>query len=153
MAKRELIKTGGAATEREVYGANLTFSVGNGGDNGAADVMLIQSFFHYLRSPILGRKGLNGLKNSEIPQISTICDTKTKRAIFKFQQHHAQSLLSVDGLVHPAKYVGRTLKLPGRFMTITLMHILADELNFIRNGSHYIDRLIEIEPRLRQWLT
>ncbi|MGQ0541160.1 MAG: hypothetical protein ACT4O9_04820, partial [Blastocatellia bacterium] len=124
----------------------------NGGDNGNADVMLIQTFFHYLRSQTPGYRGLNGLRNREIPEITTICDTKTKRAIFKFQQFHARHLLSIDGLIHPAKYKGRVLKNTKRFMTITLLHLLAEEINQLNNGSHYIDRLIEIEPRLRQWL-
>ena len=143
--------TMGTLRERAV---NINFKVGTGGDNGPADVMLVQTMIHYLA--FLGNKPMHnvGLQRSELPPISGVCEHKTKQAIFKFQRRNAGKLLAVDGLIEPALYDGRTIR-PGepRVMTMTLFHFLATEMAIFRPEAHYIDGLIKITPQLKPWLS
>jgi hypothetical protein len=149
MAKKEILTIGSV----QIPAVNVHFSVGAGGDNGAADVMLIQTLFHYL-SNIGGKPMKNiGFPLSEIPEITGRCDEKTKRAIAKFQRQNAHRLLRIDGIISPASYPGRRIK-PGepRYMTMTWMHFLATEMEIMRSETSYIDALIKMVPQLRPWL-
>jgi len=149
-ALKEMITIG---TTREAA-VNVTYKVGAGGDNGPADVMLIQTMFRFLADAKGITRLRSGLAPSDLPAITGTCDLKTKRAILKFQEHNARKLLSVDGAIHPASYTGRVIK-PGepRVMTITLMHFLAAESQLYYPERSYIDILIKLEPRLRPWLS
>lgn len=133
---------------------NIHFKVGIGGDNGPADVMLIQTLFHYLGHVKGKPMQYLGFPLHEIPAITGDCCWKTKQAIVKFQRRHAKKLISADGLIHPAVYEGRSIK-PGeqRVMTITLLHFFATEMSVYHPEPHYIDGLIKMLPRLRTWLT
>lgn len=149
MAKKETI-TVGPAREAAV---NIHFSVGQGGDNGPADVMLIQTLFHYL-CHIQGTAMRNvGFSLGEVPEITGRCCAKTKQAIAKFQYRNAHRLLRTDGVIHPASYEGRRIR-PGepKYMTMTLLHFLATEMQLFHPEPSYIDTLIKMVPRLRPWL-
>jgi len=133
--------------------ANLHFSVGSGGDNGEADVMLIQTFFHYLAHVNGKPMPYNGFPLSELPTISGKCDDKTKFAIRRFQNRYADRLLKVDGKIEPGKYAGRNIQSANdRVMTITLLHLLASEMHWHQPDAHYIWGLIRTNPKLRTWL-
>lgn len=149
MPKKEII-TMGPIKEAAV---NINFSVGRGGDNGPADVMLIQTLFHYI-CHVGGKRMHNaGFSLSEVPEITGKCCEKTKRAILKFQQKNAHQLLKVDGKIEPAVYEGRNIR-PGekRLMTMSLLHFLATEMSIMNNDSNYIQALIRMVPRLGPWL-
>ena len=132
---------------------NLHFSVGAGGDNGSADVMLVQTMFHYLAHAYGQAMPYNGFSWNFLPDINGNCDEKTLRAIRMFQQAHANRLLKLDGLVEPAKYEGRSIGSKNeRVLTITLMHFLASEMHWQQNGGHYIAGLVRTNPQLWNWL-
>ncbi|MBC7899850.1 MAG: hypothetical protein H7070_07315 [Saprospiraceae bacterium] len=151
MAKKEQITMGTVSG----LAVNLDFTVGTGGRNDKADVMLIQAMFRYIGNIGFGANPTRflGFPSSEIPAITGICDSKTQRAILRFQQTNAKNLLSADGVIHPASYHGRNLK-PGlkRMMTITWLHFLGCELGIYHPEPYYIDGLIRIAPDLSQSL-
>jgi len=132
-------------------GVNLHFTVGAGGDNGMADVMLVQTMMRYIGA-MQGKR--YGISLSELPKITGICDAKTQRAIWKFQIRNARHLRNPDGLIHPASYTGRSIT-PGekKVMTITLMHFYAAEAAVFSNEPNYVQGLIKVEPQLAPWLT
>ncbi|HKX82605.1 MAG TPA: hypothetical protein VJL58_00165 [Pyrinomonadaceae bacterium] len=149
MCKKDTITIAG----RTVPGVNLHFSVGAGGDNGPADVMLIQTMFHYLAH--VGGKPMPyiGFPMNELPEITGECDWKTRKAILKFQRRHSRRLLKIDGLIEPAEYENRSIASKDeRVMTITLMHLLASEMHWHQPDAHYIWGLIRTMPELRPWL-
>lgn len=149
MPKRQTIHIGGVKDSA----VNIDFKVGAGGDNGIADVMLIQALFHLISS-YSPKTFFLGFPIRERPAITGICDWKTNQAILKFQRQNAKRLLAVDGLVHPAAYDGRTIKGgETRVMAMTLLHYYASDAAVFRNEPHYIDSLIKIAPQLRQWLS
>lgn len=150
MPAKEIITLGGF---REPA-VKITFTVGAGGDNGPADVMLIQTLFHYI-SNINGMPMKNiGFPLTEIPEITGRCDAKTKKAILSFQRKNAGKLLNIDGLIHPAAYQGRNIRAgEPRVMTMTLLHYYATDMAVHRSESNYIDGLIKMVPQLRPWLS
>lgn len=133
---------------------NLHFTVGVGGDNGTADVMLIQTMLRYIGASQGKNNFKLGIPMSELPKITGICDAKTQRAIWKFQITNAKHLRNPDGLIHPASYAGRSIT-PGekRVMTITLMHYFASDAALFAPEPNYVQGLIKIEPLLAPWLT
>ena len=151
MAKKEIITMGTVSGSA----INIHFSVGAGGSNDKADVMLIQAMFLYIGSISLDANPTRylGFPLSDLPAISGVCDSKTKSAILRFQQRNAKRLLGADGLIHPASYEGRNLK-PGlqRMMTITWLHFIGCEVGIYYAEPYYIDSLINIVPDLRPWL-
>jgi hypothetical protein len=158
MAKKDIINFNGNKT----YGVNTRFSVGTRGDNGQADVMLIQALLRYITSaPIQLVKSQSGLTTPDLPKVNGICDGKTNQAILKFQQANAQKLMSVDGKVHPAIYEGRVIKSEMTdylyqkkarpIMTITLLHLYAFYAD-LSTGLDYTGRIVDIAPDLKSWL-
>ena len=149
MPFKDKITIGGQTTSA----VNLHFSVGSGGDNGAADVMLVQTMFHYLAHIYGKQTTYNGFSWNFLPDITGKCDEKTLKAIRLFQQAHADRLLKVDGLVEPAQYGGRMIvSKDERVLTITLMHILASEKHWQHKSGHYIAHLVKTNPALWNWL-
>lgn len=149
MAKKEIITIGTARGP----GVNVHFSVGPSGDNGRADVMLVQALLRYISN--IGGKAMYflGFPLNELPDITGICDSKTQRAIQRFQQKNAGKLLSVDGHIHPADYDGRRIRpLEPRVMTITLLHYYSSDVALHKPEPTYIDGLIGMVPELRPWL-
>lgn len=129
---------------------NVDFKVGAGGDNSKSDVMLIQALFNFFGR--IGHPRL-GFPLKEMPAITGICDAKTNMAILNFQKANRHSLLSVDGVIHPADYFGRTVTFDKPLMTITLLNELAYEFAFMGNyrGGH-IGALEDMVPELTGWL-
>jgi hypothetical protein len=150
MAKKDTI-TFGTVAEPAV---NVHFSVGSKGDNGPADVMLIQTMFRYLAHI----KGIPtqylGLRLKDLPEITGYCDDKTKQAILKFQIKNAKHLLKIDGLIHPASYEDRNIKAgEPRLMSITLLHFYAKEMQAWHPEQTYIEDLANMVPQLQPWLS
>src|SRR5687767_4861760 len=117
MAKKDTIsfKTGQQTASKACV--NVTFSVGGHNDgNGPADIMLVQALFNYI-----GNERLLGFSRQSMPVIDGRIGPQTRNAIISFQRRNTHKLLSVDGVVHPAKYEGRVISLNGRLMTITLL--------------------------------
>jgi hypothetical protein len=149
MPFKDTITIGG----RSSTAVNLHFSVGVGGDNGPADVMLVQTMFHYLAHAYGQAMPYNGFSWNYLPEINGKCDDKTLQAIKLFQQTHAGRLLKVDGLVEPAKYGGRNIVSKNEpVLTITLMHFFASEMHWQLQGGHYISGLVKTNPALWNWL-
>lgn len=133
---------------------NIRFKVGPAADNGPADVMLIQALFHYIAYKGHSVRYL-GLQPNELPAISGKFRFKTQHAILRFQMRNAKQLLGVDGFIHPASYLGRTIKagMDKRYMTMTLLHFYATEMQAFHPDPTYIHGLIRLAPDLRSWLT
>jgi hypothetical protein len=153
MAKKDTMTLAGLRSTA----VNIHFPVGairgNEG-NGPADVMLIQTMFHYLARMKGGTAMRNvGFPPSQLPKIDGICGQKTKQAILIFQRFNANRLLRVDGVIEPAKYDGRNIKPGQRYMTLTWMHHLAEEMAIFNSETSYVDALISITPQLRSWLS
>lgn len=132
---------------------NIRWVVGPRASNGPADVMLVQTLFHYLsyEGSTPTRKH-TGLDRSQLPAMDGRFGAKTSHAVTEFQRKNARFLQNVDGLVHPADYKGRRLSEQPRFLTITLMHLLAQECALFSNEPNYINGLIKLNPVLKPWL-
>ena len=151
--KDTLTYRGGSATASRPC-VNVRFKVGIGGDNGQADVMLIQTMFHYFGHYKGKANPRIGFPLGQIPAITGICDDKTKRAILSFQRANRQSLLKIDGLIEPADYSGRVINygVSKRVMTITLLDQFVYEEALMRGEPDHIAALIKVLPQLRAWL-
>jgi hypothetical protein len=149
MAKKDSLQLQGLT----VPAVNIHFRVGRGGDNGPADVMLIQALFRYISRNDIAARGQLGLSTSQLPEITGTCDAKTMAAIWGFQQKNRRKLLNVDGLIHPASYADRVIKdMTKPIMSISLLHNMAVDTSLMRNDSDYISGLIKLEPKLGPWL-
>jgi hypothetical protein len=139
----------GQATVRQTC-VNIHFSVGGPkADNGQADIMLVQALFNYIAK---SNTSVLGFSLQSMPGIDGRIGPKTRNAILSFQRRNSHKLLSVDGVVHPAKYEARVINLGGRLMTITLLDQFASQEALMRNDADHIQGLIKIEPRLAPWL-
>lgn len=134
---------------------NVNFAVGAVSDhvgNGQMDVMLVQTIFHYLARYKDGKPvKKHGISPGQLPKIDGKCGPVTKQAILSFQRAHAKRLLRVDGIVEPAKYDGRNITPGQRYLTITWMHHMLEEMALFNNES-YFDGLLRITPKLRSWM-
>lgn len=155
MAKRDKITYLSGSTPITETCVNLTFSVGVGGDNGPADIMLIQTIFNYIGVPRTRQiSPVTGLSARDMPAITGRMDAKTQSAIYAFQRAHQGRVLSIDGKVESAKYEGRVIsKLAGRLMTITWLDFRVRDEALMRNEPDHVAALIKFEPRLRPWLS
>lgn len=155
MAKRDKMTYLSGSTPITETCVNLTFSVGAGGDNGPADIMLIQTMFNYIGVPRTRPVSpITGISMREMPEITGRMDAKTQSAIYAFQRAHQNRVLSIDGKVESAKYQGRVIsRLAGRLMTITWLDFRVRDEALMRNELDHVAALIKFEPRLRQWLS
>lgn len=138
---------------RQEPAVNIRYVIGPSADNGPADIKLVQTLFRYLSH--LGKtptKRYTGLRLSELPAVNGRLDEKTKKAIWSFQMTNSRFLQNIDGYIHPASYQNRKLSGRPKFMTITLMHLLAQEVTLHNPEPSYIDGLIKITPELGAWL-
>jgi len=155
MAKRDKVTyaAGSGRTVTETC-VNLTFSVGVGGDNGPADIMLVQTLFNYIgvdrRTPI---SPILGIPARDMPAITGRMDQKTQAAILAFQRTNQKRLLAIDGKIESAKYEGRVISnLGGRMMTITWLDFKARDEALMRGQPDHLAALVRLEPRLASWL-
>src|SRR5258708_27451329 len=101
---------------------NVNYSVGMGGINRIDDLILVQAMFRFIADDGFGELSTLGISShKELPQLTGVLDEKTVNAIHKYQDRWRRLLLSTDGLIHPADYINRDLKLDAttRRMTIT----------------------------------
>lgn len=156
MPQKEIINLSGLKTR----GVNTNFTVGQKGDNGPADVMLIQALLRYITTKAQHIiRSQTGLTSHDLPKANGICDVKTNQAILKFQRANAQKLFSVDGKIHPASNNGRVIKSEMTdylyhkkatpIMTITLLNLYA---YYAEDNENFISELIKIAPDLKPWL-
>jgi hypothetical protein len=154
MAVRERITILGDTS----LGFNVEASVGHKAINLTDDVQLVQAMFNFI---ILGPHGgtisgsMTGMRSrKEVPIISGKMDAVTLAAIKTFQRHWTHNLLRTDGLIHPAKYLGRDIKTTGTgLMMITLLHQLAQTVavtNFDEEDyTELVFEMFRIFPRDR----
>jgi len=130
---------------------NVHFSVGGAhtDGNGPADIMLVQALFNYIGK---SNPRVLGFSRQSIPAIDGKIGDQTRNAILSFQRRHSHKLLSVDGIVHPANYENRRIKMEGRLMTITLLDQFASTEGLMNNEPDHIAGIVKLEPRLAPWL-
>lgn len=134
---------------------NLSGIVGNAGANRKDDVMLIQGLFNYIAKGLYpGAVGLGG--DYKIPEITGEMDADTYSAIGEFQIRNAARLLmkQFDGRIHPANYANRQLHSGGnkRYMSITLLHIMASDAAVMQSDYDYIQGLANLNPGLATYI-
>lgn len=154
MAKKDKITYLSGTNKITEACVNLTFSVGIGGDNGPADIMLIQTIFNYIGVPrTRAISPITGISAREMPAIDGRMGPKTQAAILAFQRKHQSRLLAVDGKIESAKYEGRLISnLGGRLMTITWLDFMLRDEALMRNEPDHVAALARFEPRLGPWL-
>ena len=136
------------------YGLNVFDSVGLGGANNPGDVMVIQSMFRYLaelweKPEYEAMRSLGLLEKFTLEPVGTIGD-KTIRAIVAYQRLNHYKVLSVDGIIHPAKYENRNIKWDGKWMTITHLHWdlwMAED-----NARDYTQEIARRFPNVAFWV-
>lgn len=153
MAKKDTISyhIGGGMTAKEPC-TNLTFSVGMDGDNGGADIMLVQALFNFVGWAKGTSRNLLGFEKSAMPRITGRMNSKTQQAIFNFQRRNVNKVLKIDGLMEPGKYENRVLTIGGRLMTITLLDLYAKQEGLAQNEPDHIKGVIKLAPALAPWL-
>lgn len=130
---------------------NVSGIVGFAGKNDFADVMLLQGLFNYIGTGLSPTVlGLGGDYN--MPAITGVMDADTYTAISQFQVMNAGQLLMkyFDGRIHPASYGKRRLTFfkPRRYMSITLLHILAVDAAAMQGHHSYVQALANLDPTL-----
>lgn len=134
-----------------VLTVNVSGIVGFAGANHRDDVLLIQGLFQYIAAGLYpGALGLGG--EYKIPEITGTMDADTYSAISEFQIKNAGSLLMsrFDGRIHPASYENRRLTTGGnkRYMSITLLHIMASDAAVMQSHHDYTQGLAALSPEL-----
>jgi hypothetical protein len=130
---------------------NVSGIVGFAGANYRDDVMLIQGLFKYISDGLYPEAlGLGG--NYKVPEITGEMDADTYSAISEFQIRNAGSLLMsrFDGRIHPANYKNRSLTTGGnkRYMSITLLHIMATDAAVMQGHHDFTQGLTKLNPKL-----
>lgn len=130
---------------------NISGIVGFAGANNKDDVMLIQGYFNYIAKGLYpGAVGLGS--EYKIPEITGEMDAETYSAISEFQIKNAGSLLMshFDGRIHPASYGNRKITTGGnkRYMSITLLHILASDAAVMQSHKDFIQGMAQMSPEL-----
>jgi hypothetical protein len=147
MAKSELIKI----DDFEMWGFNVSETVGIGGKNEEGDVMLIQAMFYFLGAH--GELSSMGVKSlAELTGVDGKYSNRLGQIILNYQKTKDYLLLNVDGLIHPASYKDRNIKFEGEgnlLMTITCMHLDMAVGSF--NGDYATD-FLRFFPVLGVWL-
>ena len=146
MATREMVYFKLGSPEEQ---GNISRIVGIGGDNEKMDVMLIQALFRLVgNTESLARRRF-GVGLTDLPEPKGDFDDKTIQTIWGFQRGMANRLLNVDGKIHPGNYRNRVIDPRGRFMTITLLNMLAKEEALMLNSDpDVISALTRIAPQL-----
>jgi hypothetical protein len=123
MAKKDTLTANGAYQEC----LNVDQPVGKNQRNLKEDVMLIQAMFKKLAE--LKSPAFLGLRSRDaVPEpTGNFDDGKTENAIWAYQRKNAKRSLRVDGVIHPAAYENRNIKVDftwatNPLMTITLLH-------------------------------
>jgi len=135
MATMETVDFG---SDGKVQVANISTVVGQGMGSDRSDIMLIQALFWLIGgySEVFSRH-LFGVEPKDLPDINGICDRRTVNAIWAFQRNRKHRLLSVDGKIHPGKYLNRVIEgaYDGRQMMITLLNLNAIQVRRIKDLS------------------
>ncbi len=134
------------------WGLNVFGTVGIGGANNPGDVMVIQAMFRYL---VELRGAPIGKFESDLYEKLTLEPTgqisrKTNDAILAYQYYYSHSILNVDGIIHPAKYENRNIKLEGKWMTITHLH--SELWSAIGSGPDYTIEIARRFPHVAFWI-
>jgi hypothetical protein len=151
MATRETITVDGVQSNC----LNISETVGVKGSNKPGDVMLIQAMLQYIAEG-LTPQNIGLASKDDLPVASGAFDAATENAIKRYQLKHVLGLLQqtgLPGLIHPASYKGRNIKLTTggnfRFMTITLLHF---DAQLAAPGVDYTKEIPRKTPQLVPWL-
>jgi hypothetical protein len=130
---------------------NINYTVGVGGINHIDDLILIQAMFRFIAKGFgeLSTLGLTSI--NELPRLTGILDRNTISTIRSYQRRWTRLLLNVDGLIHPADYIARDLKLDPttRRMAMTLLHQHAQDAGFRLGETDYTTAMVRMFPELR----
>jgi hypothetical protein len=133
-------------------GFNVSAPVGALGTNAFGDVMLVQAMFKYIVAVFPPETlGVDSANDVSVPTGNF--DTKTRHLIEVFQRKNAHSLLRVDGLIHPAAYENRNVRVAlgkDRMMTITLLHLGCMAVS--PGGAGYTADMRRRFPQLLPWI-
>jgi len=129
---------------------NINYSVGVGGINHIDDLILIQAMFRFIAKGF-GELSILGLTSiNEVPGLTGLLDKKTINTIHSYQRRWTRLLLNADGLIHPADYIDRDLKIDPttRRMAITLLHQHAQDAGFRLGETDYTTAMVRLFPEL-----
>jgi hypothetical protein len=124
---------------------NIEGTVGRGGENRQADVMLIQTIFKALEHEE------PAFVSMKVPEPTGTIDQSTLRAIWEFQSLSRLTVLKVDGIIHPMQLLGRTLRIAADRQTV--LQMLNRNLWFAAksyNGVDFTLWLMDKFPSLRR---
>lgn len=149
MATKELIKI----DDLELWGFNVSQTVGIGGKNEEGDVMLIQAMFYFLAAHD-GLFYFDAKSLSELTPVDGNYSNRFGRHILNYQKTKDYMLLGVDGLIHPASYQDRKIKFvegggDNRLMTITALHL---DMALESPHGEYVTDLLRFFPALGVWI-
>ncbi|MBS1794479.1 MAG: hypothetical protein JSS81_11525 [Acidobacteria bacterium] len=148
MARIEIITEDLDGKDYKRPGFNVSETVGGGGRNLIGDVMLVQAAMQFIG---LGAPEFVRFVRKRKP--TGKFDAETGREIWEFQRTWRFKLLAMDGLVHPASFENRRLKLGGPKMMIKLLNTFALlSSSSIREGTDYLPALQRRFPELRPFL-
>ena len=160
MPNIELMAKDSRGTGGHVWGIrafNPTKSVGIGCTNLPADVKLIQCIFTTLamNTPYTPLK--LGTPNENIPPPNGRYTAAMGQVILNYQRRYTRDLLSVDGRIHRASFLGRALRggFAVRRMTIQLLNEHLGETSLFLGGSidGGVNLVLNMFPELKAILT
>lgn len=137
---------------------NLVGDVGIG-INDPGDVMVIQAMLSNIAVSPIPVFDIFRAKISlwfGVLSVNGTFDMFTSNVIKGYQEFRSDMLISVDGLIHPADYKGRTITikwgLPVRLMTITMLHLDSVQANRRVGGRDYTMDFKLSHPQLNSYV-
>jgi len=134
-------------------GINIRKVVGWAGADLEEDVMLLQTVFEYISTGT--GPHVFGMEKPFKAEVRGYMDLDTYHALGEFQLQNAQFLLKdTYRRIHPASYKGRVIRnhFTSRLMTITRLHIVAQNAAMMQGSLDYTQDLLELEPRLARFI-
>lgn len=134
-------------------GINIRKIVGWAGADLEEDVMLLQTVFEYISIGV--GPHVFGMEQPFKAEVRGYMDHDTLYALGEFQVKNAGRLLTdTFRRMHPASYKGRVIRnhMTSKLMTITYLHILAQQAGMMQGSLDYTQDLLELEPRLVKFI-
>ena len=132
-------------------GFNVSKPVGDEQFNQRDDVLMVQALLRLIVDAFHGGRmtGMNSAR--EVPDFNGRMDAVTLAAIRTFQKRWAHNLIRSDGVIHPAQYRFRniTASAQGPLMTITMLHLLAQDAARRFNETDYTELMLQKFSLLR----
>ncbi len=133
---------------------NLSNSVGPGQPNDIGDVYLIQAFFDWILRDGGVFKGGAALSGIDPAKVTGFFDGDTQKMILKFQKGGdwgVEKTLSADGVIHPARLSGRTMRFDRKQMTIVKLNRDAEWGVGPKYGHDHVAAMLDVYPLLKAY--